>query len=126
MGAASVLSGDKRYEMADDTQVYLWYKGQYYATKLAYVNSDDYYLTGWYDNFGCTAGKKGPRHHRSQERLMPGDYSGPVLAAAAGPAAAVSPPLPFLPPGAGLCANLPGMRGTAGTAPPDAHAAQGK
>ena len=58
VGAASVLSGDQRYEMADDTQVYLWYKGQYYATKLAYVNSDDYYLTGWYDNFGCTAGKK--------------------------------------------------------------------
>ena len=58
VGAASVLSSDKRYEMADDTQVYLWYKGQYYATKLAYVNSDDYYLTGWYDNFGCTAGKK--------------------------------------------------------------------
>ena len=58
VGAASVLSGDKRYEMADDTQVYLWYKGQYYATKLAYVNSDDYYLTGWYDNFGCAAGKR--------------------------------------------------------------------
>ena len=58
VGAASVLSGDKRYEMADDTQVYLWYKGQYYGTKLTSVNSDDYYLTGWYDNFGCTAGKK--------------------------------------------------------------------
>jgi len=56
--AASVLSGNERYEMADNVQVYLWYKGQYYATKLAYVNSDDYYLTGWYDNFGCTAGKK--------------------------------------------------------------------
>ena len=59
VGAASVLSsGGNRYEMADDTQVYLWYKGQYYATKLTSVNSDDYYLTGWYDNFGCTAGKK--------------------------------------------------------------------
>ena len=58
VGAASVLSGDKRYEMAEDTQVYLWYKGQYYATKLTSVNSDDYYLTGWYDNFGCSAGKK--------------------------------------------------------------------
>ena len=59
VGAASVLSsGGSRYEMADDTQVYLWYKGQYYATKLTSVNSDDYYLTGWYDNFGCTAGKK--------------------------------------------------------------------
>lgn len=58
VGAASVLSGETRYEMADNTQVYLWYKGQYYATKLSAVNSDDYYLTGWYDNFGCSAGKK--------------------------------------------------------------------
>ena len=53
VGAASVLSGSTRYEVADNAQVYLWYKGQYYATKLAEVNSDDYYLTGWYDNFGC-------------------------------------------------------------------------
>ena len=58
VGAASVMSNGKRFEMADDAQVYLWYKGQYYATKLTEVNSDDYYLTGWYDNFGCTAGKK--------------------------------------------------------------------
>ena len=58
VGAASVLSGSTRYEVADDAQVYLWYKGQYYATKLAEVNSDDYYLTGWYDNFGCAAGKR--------------------------------------------------------------------
>ena len=48
----------RKFEMADDTQVYLWYKGQYYYTKLTSVNSDDYYLTGWYDNFGCAAGKK--------------------------------------------------------------------
>ena len=58
VGAASVLSGSTRYEVADDAQVYLWYKGQYYATKLAEVNSDDYYLTGWYDNYGCAAGKR--------------------------------------------------------------------
>ena len=58
VGAASVLSGNTRYEMADDAQVYLWYKGQYYPTKLSYVNTDEYKLTGWYDNFGCTAGKK--------------------------------------------------------------------
>ena len=58
VGAASVISNGTRYEPADDMQVYLWYKGQYYATKLAYVNSDDYYLTGWYDNFGCAAGKR--------------------------------------------------------------------
>ena len=58
VGAATVLSGDSRYEMADNMQVYLWYKGQYYATKLTSVNTDDYYLTGWYDNFGCSAGKQ--------------------------------------------------------------------
>ena len=58
VGAASVLSEGTRYEMADDAQVYLWYKGQYYPTKLTEVNADGYYLTGWYDNFGCAAGKK--------------------------------------------------------------------
>ena len=58
VGAASVLSGNERYEMADDVQVYLWYKGQYYPTKLAQVDADGYQLTGWYDNFGCAAGKK--------------------------------------------------------------------
>ena len=58
VGAASVLSNGTRYETADDMQVYLWYKGQYYATKLSEVNSEGYYLTGWYDNFGCAAGKR--------------------------------------------------------------------
>ena len=58
VGAASVMSKGTRYETADDMQVYLWYKGQYYATKLSEVNSEDYYLTGWYDNFGCAAGKR--------------------------------------------------------------------
>ena len=58
VGAASVLSGNERYETADNVQVYLWYKGQYYPTKLAQVDADGYQLTGWYDNFGCAAGKK--------------------------------------------------------------------
>jgi len=59
VGAASVLtSKGERIEMSDDAQVYLWYKGQYYYTKLTSVNTDEYYLTGWYDNFGCAAGKK--------------------------------------------------------------------
>lgn len=58
VGAASVMGNGTRYETADDMQVYLWYKGQYYATKLSEVNSEGYYLTGWYDNFGCAAGKR--------------------------------------------------------------------
>ncbi|OUP30284.1 S-layer homology domain-containing protein [Faecalibacterium sp. An192] len=58
LGAASVKSGDTRYKTADDMQVYLWYKGQYFPTTLSQINTEDYYLIGWYDNFGCTAGNK--------------------------------------------------------------------
>ncbi len=28
------------------------------ATTLPQVDADGYQLTGWYDNFGCAAGKK--------------------------------------------------------------------
>ncbi len=58
LGAASAMSDGTRYEIADNTCVYLWYKGQYYVTSLTSVNSEDYKLIGWYDNFGCTAGKQ--------------------------------------------------------------------
>ena len=58
LGAAYALHGDTRYELADNMQVYLWYKGQYYATTLAQVNAEDYHLIGWYDDLGCAAGRK--------------------------------------------------------------------
>ena len=58
VGAASVMSGTTRYETADNMQVYLWYKGQYFTTSLSQVNPQDYYLIGWYDNLGCAAGNK--------------------------------------------------------------------
>jgi len=58
LGAASVMSGSKRYETADDMQVYLWSNGQYFATSLSKINTEDYKLIGWYDNFGCSGGKK--------------------------------------------------------------------
>ena len=58
LGAASVMSGDKRYETADDMQVYLWSNGQYFATSLPKINTEDYKLIGWYDNFGCSGGRK--------------------------------------------------------------------
>ena len=69
LGAASAMSGSKRYELADNMQVYLWYKGQYYATTLSQVNAEDYHLIGWYDSLGCAAGGKDPRAHRREERL---------------------------------------------------------
>lgn len=56
IGAASVMSGSKRYETADDMQVYLWYKGQYYSTTLSQLNTEEYTLIGWYDNMDCAAG----------------------------------------------------------------------
>ena len=58
LGAASAMSGSKRYELADDMQIYLWYKGQYYATTLSQVNAEDYHLIGWYDSLSCAAGGK--------------------------------------------------------------------
>ena len=56
LGAASVRSGSTRYETADDMQVYLWYKGKYYATTLSQINAEDYSLIGWYDAHGSAAG----------------------------------------------------------------------
>ena len=58
LGAASVRSGTARYETADAMQVYLWYKGAYYATTLSQINTEEYNLIGWYDNNGSAAGKK--------------------------------------------------------------------
>jgi len=58
LGAASAMNGNTRYELADNMQVYLWYKGQYYATTLSQVNAEDYHLIGWYDSLGCAAGGK--------------------------------------------------------------------
>lgn len=58
LGAASVRSGSTRYETADDMQVYLWYKGKYYATILSQINAEDYSLIGWYDAHGSAAGGK--------------------------------------------------------------------
>ena len=58
LGAAWASSNGARYETADDMQVYLWYKGQYFATTLAQVDPEDYYLIGWRDNMDCAAGSK--------------------------------------------------------------------
>ena len=58
VGAASVMSGGKKDETADDMQVYLWSNGQYFATSLPKINTEDYKLIGWYDNFGCSGGRK--------------------------------------------------------------------
>ena len=81
--------------MADNAQVYLWYKGQYYPTKLAQVNSDGYQLTGWYDNFRLRCRQKGPRHRCGQERLMR-LLQRPAPHTAAAALAALPAPVPLL------------------------------
>ncbi len=47
----------ERFEMADDAQVYLWYKGQYYYHEAHLGELRCLLPHGWYDNFGCAAGK---------------------------------------------------------------------
>ena len=56
LGTASAASNGVRYETADEMQVYLWYKGQYFATTLSQVDPEHYYLIGWRDAMGCAAG----------------------------------------------------------------------
>ena len=50
------MSGNKKYTLAEDIQIYLRSNGAYYLTTLSAVNGDDYTLTGWYDNSGSAAG----------------------------------------------------------------------
>jgi hypothetical protein len=56
LGANTATAGGKTYTLADEVQVYLYKYGEYYSVALSDVNAEDYILTGWYDDFGCTAG----------------------------------------------------------------------
>ena len=55
--ALSAMGGGKEYVIAENVQVLLRDgTGGYYLTDLAQINAEDYQLTGWYDNLGCSAG----------------------------------------------------------------------
>ena len=56
LGSVYATANAKKYRLADDVQVYLRSESSFYATTLTGINTDDYTLTGWYDNFGCSAG----------------------------------------------------------------------
>ena len=58
LGAASVMSGDKRYETARRYAGVSVVERPYFATSLPKINTEDYKLIGWYDNFGCSGGRK--------------------------------------------------------------------
>ncbi len=56
LGTLTAVSGSKTYQLDDNVQVYLKKDSGYYQVSLSSVNTSDYTLTGWYDNFGCSAG----------------------------------------------------------------------
>ena len=56
LGSVYATANAKKYRLADDVQVYLRSESSFYSTTLTGINTDDYTLTGWYDNFGCSAG----------------------------------------------------------------------
>ncbi len=59
LSALSAMGGGTEYKLAENVQVLLRdsTSGQgYYRTDLSQVNSEDYKLTGWYDDLGYSAG----------------------------------------------------------------------
>lgn len=52
----SAMGGGREYPLAENVQVLLRDGGGYYLTSLSQVNGEDYKLTGWYDDLGCSAG----------------------------------------------------------------------
>ena len=56
LGTLTAVADAKKYTLDENVQVYLRKGGDYYAATLSSVNTQDYILTGWYDNFGCPAG----------------------------------------------------------------------
>ncbi len=64
LSSVSAMGGNTTYTLDTGVQVYLRkmdtsYKINYYPASLSSINASDYNLTGWVDNFGCTAGGRG-------------------------------------------------------------------
>lgn len=54
--ASTATANDRTRPLAENVQVYLRQDSSYYQVKASTVNTNDYVLTGWYDDFGCSAG----------------------------------------------------------------------
>jgi len=55
----TATSGNKTYQLGEKVQVLLLDSSsgrEYYITTLGKINSSEYSLQGWYDQFGCSAG----------------------------------------------------------------------
>lgn len=55
--------------LADDMQVYLWYKGKYYATTLSQINAEDYAIHRLVRCSRQRGGRKDPRSCSREKRL---------------------------------------------------------
>lgn len=58
LNASYATANGKRYDVWDGMQIYLRQNGDLYLTTLSSVNTENYRLTGWYDNFTGAAGGK--------------------------------------------------------------------
>lgn len=56
LGATDVRADNRTYTLAENVQVYLRQNGEYYQTGLDSIDTENYSVTGYYDNFGCSAG----------------------------------------------------------------------
>lgn len=61
LSSVSAMGGNTTYTLDTGVQVYLRKRDtsnamNYYQVSLSSINASDYTLTGWVDNFGCTAG----------------------------------------------------------------------
>lgn len=59
LSSLNAIGNGKEYKLAENVQVLLRDNNSsqgYYLTELSQINGEDYRLTGWYDNFGYSAG----------------------------------------------------------------------
>ena len=56
IGSSFIRSGNRTFRLYDEVQVYLKDGSNYYSVSLSDINDEDYTITGWYDDFGCSAG----------------------------------------------------------------------
>ena len=59
LDSLSAMSGNQEYTISEDVQVLLRDGSgiyHYYEAALSQINTQDYTVTGWYDDLGCSAG----------------------------------------------------------------------
>ena len=58
VGASTAAAGNQKFDVWESVQVYLRQDGEFYPTTISAINTENYQVTGWYDNFTGAAGGK--------------------------------------------------------------------